>query len=141
MNVKVKKLKVGVDVPKYAKTGDAGLDLVATSKVVTNTYIEYGTSLAFQIPQGFVGLLYPRSSISKYDLVLANSVGVVDSGYRGEVRLRFKKTDDTIFCRTYDIGDKVAQLIIVPYPEITLQEVEELSGTERGTGGFGSTGL
>jgi dUTP pyrophosphatase len=141
MNVKVKKLKVGVDVPKYAKTGDAGLDLVATSKVVTNTYIEYGTSLAFQIPQGFVGLLYPRSSISNYDLVLANSVGVVDSGYRGEVRLRFKKTDDTIFCRTYDIGDKVAQLIIVPYPEITLQEVEELSGTERGTGGFGSTGL
>jgi len=141
MNVKVKKLKVGVDVPKYAKTGDAGLDLVATSKVVTNTYIEYGTSLAFQIPQGFVGLLYPRSSISKYDLVLANSVGVVDSGYRGEVKLRFKKTDDTIFCRTYDIGDKVAQLIIVPYPEITLQEVEELSGTERGTGGFGSTGL
>lgn len=141
MNVKVKKLKVDVDLPKYAKMGDAGLDLVATSREVTNTYIEYGTSLAFEIPKGFVGLLYPRSSISKYDLVMANSVGVVDSGYRGEVKLRFKKTDDTIFCRTYDIGDKVAQLIIVPYPEISLQEVDNLDGSERGAGGFGSTGL
>ena len=128
-------------IPKYQKDGDAGLDLVATSKSENALYIEYGTSLAFQIPEDHIGLLYPRSSISNYHLVLANSVGCVDSNYRGEVKLRFKKTLDNVYENTYNIGDRVAQLIIMPYPKVELVEVEELSDTARGDKGFGSSGV
>jgi dUTP pyrophosphatase len=146
MKVNIKKLDEKAVIPKYAKNGDAGLDLVAISRKETDNYIEYGTGLAIEIPDGFVGLLFPRSSISKMGLSLANSVGVVDSGYRGGIKLRFKNTfierpdglkkQDNI----YQLGDKVAQLIILPYPKIELIEVDELSDTDRGKGGFGSTG-
>jgi dUTP pyrophosphatase len=140
MKINVKKLDEKAVIPKYAKEGDAGLDLVATSKDENAMYIEYGTSLAVELPEGYVGLLYPRSSISKYHLSLANSVGVVDSGFRGEIRLRFKKTSTSIIETTYNIGDKVGQLIVMPYPKIELVEVAELGNTERGEGGFGSSG-
>ena len=137
MNVKVKKLHELVEIPSYAKPGDAGLDLTA----VDITTDEYGnvvchTGLAVEIPEGFVGLVFPRSSISKYDMHLRNSVGVIDSGYRGEIMIKFGFLPDG---QLYKMGDKIAQLIILPYPQITFEEVEELSETERGTGGFGST--
>ena len=94
MIVRVKKLKNEAVVPSYAKEGDAGLDLVAVDKNIEtdgeSEYVEYGTGLAFEIPAGYVGLLFPRSSISNKDLILSNSVGVIDSGYRGEVKFRFK---------------------------------------------------
>src|SRR5690606_4362848 len=81
--------------PQYSKDGDAGLDLVATSKKYNEKgSIVYGTSLAFEIPKGYVGLLFPRSSNSKMDLLLSNSVGVIDSGYRGEVMFKFKHVQD-----------------------------------------------
>ena len=138
MQVKVKKLHEGAVIPKYAKDGDAGLDLIAT-KIISETDkdITYGTDIALEIPHGFAGFIFPRSSIRKYGLVLANSVGVVDSGYRGEIQISFKKTSQISH---YNIGDKIAQLIILPYPSIELVEAEELSDTERGEGGFGSTG-
>ena len=128
MQVKIKKLNEDAVIPSYAKNGDAGLDLVATSKEVVDTgdydYISYGTGLAIEIPKGYVGLIYPRSSISKTGHILANSVGVIDSGYRGEIQVRFKTIPDTTI---YKVGDKIAQLIIKPYPEIQFEEVEEFS--------------
>ena len=138
LKVNIKKLSEDAKIPKYAKDGDAGLDLHATSISFEQHYIEYGTSLAIEIPYGYVGLLFPRSSVSKRDLVLANSVGVIDSGYRGEIKLRFKLTM-LEECLIYKQGDRIGQLVIMPYPQVELNEVEELSETARGDGGFGST--
>jgi len=141
MNVKIKKLTQYTTVPSYAKDGDAGMDLVAT-KIISNTAsdISYGTDLAMEIPKGFVGLIFPRSSIRKYDLILSNSVGVVDSGYRGEIQAVFKKTNG-LDSFVYKVGERIAQIMIIPYPSINFEEVDELSDTERGDGGFGSTGV
>lgn len=138
MKVKIKKLNSIATIPTYAKEGDAGMDLTCVGLTVTQKYTEYNTGLAIEIPEGYVGLVFPRSSVSEKDLVLANSVGVIDSMYRGEVKVRFKRVGDMPF-DTYFIGDKVAQIIIIPYPHIRFEEVEELSTTERGEGGFGST--
>lgn len=130
---------------KYAKEGDAGIDLTATSLEVDNygNYV-YGTNRAFEIPKGYVGLLFPRSSISKTKQHQTNSVGVVDSGYRGEVMIKMKpsmtypsNTENNLY---YKVGERVGQLIILPYPEIEFEEVDELSDSERGSGGYGSTG-
>jgi len=140
MKVKIKKLLPNIEIPKYAKDGDAGLDLIATHVSITDLYIEYSTGLCIEIPEGYVGLLFPRSSISKYHLCLANSVGVVDSGYRGEIMARFKRTTNTAYETIYNVGDKVVQLIILPYPKIQLELVDDLTRTDRGAGGFGSTG-
>lgn len=140
LKVKVKKLVEHAFVPEYAKPGDAGLDLVAIDsyKNLDYEYIEYGTGIAVEIPEGYVGLLFPRSSISKTPHLLKNSVGVIDSGYRGEIKLRmtYRKNREDM---EYQFGDKVGQLIILPYPKVELEETEELSNTERGVGGFGST--
>lgn len=140
MIVNIKKMNPEAVIPKYAKDGDAGCDLVAIGKVETDLYIEYDTGLAFEIPEGYVGLVFPRSSISKYHLDLANSVGVIDSGYRGSVTARFKKTTNTAYQTTYNVGDKVCQIIIMPYPKVEFLETAELSNTERGAGGYGSSG-
>lgn len=146
MLVKIKKLRNDAVIPKYAKPGDAGMDLTAVSKTVDeNNNIVYGTGLALQIPEGFVGLIFPRSSNSKTDLYLTNHVGVVDSGYRGEIMFKFRSvlcsSGQYICGKEYNVGDRVGQLIIIPYPNIEFQEVEELSSTERGDGGFGSSGI
>jgi dUTP pyrophosphatase len=140
MKVKIKKLNPNAVIPKYAKEGDAGLDLVATSKMSNTTFqASYGTGLAIEIPKGFVGLVFPRSSIRNTELELSNSVGVIDSGYRGEIQATFNKTNG-LDSMSYEVGDKIAQLIVIPYPPIEFEEVSELSDTERGNGGFGSTG-
>lgn len=127
--------------PTYANPGDAGLDLTAVSVCwsVQLGYVEYETGIAVEIPEGYVGLLFPRSSISKYELVLCNSVGVIDSGYRGTIKLRFRSTNGENPVR-YTPGNKVGQLVIVPYAKVELEQVEELSDTERGSGGFGRSG-
>ena len=139
MQVKIKKLSPEAVIPTYAKVGDAGMDLVATSMKFDGTQITYGTGLAMEIPEGFVGLIFPRSSIRKYELILSNSVGVIDSGYRGEIQATFKK-ENGLDSLAYKIGDKIAQIMIIPYPPIEFDVVDELSDTERGEGGFGSTG-
>jgi dUTP pyrophosphatase len=137
MKVKIKKLHPKAVIPNYAKAGDAGMDLVITSIINENKEdISYGFGLSMEIPEGFVGLVFPRSSIRKYDLFLSNAVGVIDSGYRGELQATFKKTG----LHKYEVGDRGAQIMILPYPEIEFEEVDELSNTERGEGGFGSTG-
>jgi dUTP pyrophosphatase len=139
MQVKIKKLHTDAVIPKYAKEGDAGMDLTAVTILEQTPYsVTYDTGLAFEIPEGFVGYIFPRSSIRKYGLLLSNSVGVVDSGYRGSVQATFKRTGHIE--KYYSVGDRIAQIIIMPIPYINFVEAEELSSTERGTGGFGSTG-
>jgi dUTP pyrophosphatase len=162
LQVKIKRLHPDSVIPTYAKDGDAGMDLVATTKSkAVNTgkaYNEYGTGLSVEIPVGYVGLIFPRSSISNAPFTLSNCVGVVDSGYRGEIKLRFTTTGNAAFLVSdqlksityeevygeladgYNVGDKIGQLIIMPYPRIVFTEVQDLAGTERGEGGFGSTG-
>lgn len=140
MELKFKKLNESAVIPSYAKLGDAGLDLTAVSKNTVSDsdygYIEYGTGLAVKIPTGYAGLIFPRSSISNTGMILANAVGLIDSGYRGEILLRFKYIAGT---RYYNIGEKIGQLVIVKIPHITLKEVKELDNTERGDKGFGHT--
>jgi dUTP pyrophosphatase len=140
MKVKIKLLDENSVKPKYAKESDAGLDLVAT-KIIENTsfQITYGLGIAMEIPDGMVGLVFPRSSIRNTELILSNSVGVIDAGYRGELQATFNKLNglDSI---AYNVGDRVCQIIIVPHPVIQLQVVDELSESSRGIGGFGSTG-
>ena len=143
LEVKIKKLHKDSVIPTYAKSGDAGMDLTAISKSYDeHGNVVYGIGLAFEIPKGYVGLLFPRSSNTKKDLILGNSVGVLDSGYRGEVVLKFKAAlkDQHRMKEIYEIGDCIGQIIILPYPQVQFNVVDELSSTERGTGGFGSSG-
>jgi dUTP pyrophosphatase len=143
MIVKIKRLNPNAVIPSYAKAGDAGMDLIATSIISeTPSQITYGLGIALEIPEGFVGLVFPRSSIRKTRLQLSNSVGVIDSGYRGELQATFNKITTTIENQKndYNVGDRVCQIMIIPHPTVELIEVDELSETERGEGGFGSTG-
>lgn len=139
MVVKIK-LSDGAVMPKYAKPGDAGMDIVAISEKITNEkdfeYIEYGTGINLEIPEGYFLDIRPRSSISETGLFLANAPGTIDSGYRGELKCRFRWIPDT---KKYNVGDRIAQIILLPYPKIEWEEVNELKATERGDGGFGST--
>jgi len=136
MYLKFKKLMKEAVVPDYAKPGDAGLDLIATS-LDKSSYWEYGTGLAVQIPKGFVGLLFPRSSISNTAHQLRNSVGVIDSGYRGEIKVRMSPDHGE---SQYTIGNKIAQLIVMETPLLKVIEVDHLDASQRGVGGFGSSG-
>lgn len=144
MEVKFKKLSDKAVTPTYAHDGDAGLDLTATGihseiNECGQFVIVYHTGLAFEIPKGYVGLIFPRSSIAKKSLTLTNCVGVIDSNYRGEVLAKFKNTTGDSVPAVYPIGAKFAQLIIMPYPIVSLIESDELSSTERGEGGYGSS--
>ncbi len=137
MRVRIKKLNQKAVVPKYAARGDAGMDLTAIEAIYSDTHITYKTGIALEIPTGYVGFLFPRSSVYKTCQSLANSVGVIDSGYRGEIMFKFTRSkDDLEYCE----GDRVGQIIILPYPQIEFEQVENLSETNRGAGGFGSTG-
>ena len=138
MILKIKKLNDNSVLPSYAKKGDAGMDLTCVSLTKTSKYYEYGTGLAMEIPEGHVGLVFPRSSISKTDHFLRNSVGVIDSGYRGEIKLRM--SIPALGEKEYNIGDKIGQLLIIELPWVNIEQVEELNETDRGEGGFGSTG-
>ena len=136
MKIKIKKLHPDAVIPKYAHQGDAGMDVFAISKKETDKFIEYGTGLAFEVPEGYVMLIFARSSVTNKDLMLKNSVGVLDSGYRGELVMRFNKIGD----EEYTIGDKIGQIFVLPFPTVEFQESETLSESSRGKGGFGSTG-
>ena len=139
MKVKIKKLHPDAVIPTYSKAGDAGMDLTAISEKWNedNSMVTYDTGLAVEIPSGHVGLIFPRSSVSKTTLSLSNCVGVIDSGYRGNIMVKYRYLEEGY---AYEAGDRVAQLIILPYPQVEFEEVTELSETDRGEGGFGSTG-
>lgn len=141
MKIRFKKLCPEAVAPKQGTPGSAGFDLTATSRQFNEEcYVwEYGTGIAVEIPKGYVGLVFPRSSVYLTGLLLSNSVGVIDSDYRGEIRTKFYphswEKDEP-----YRIGDRICQLVIVPIPEVEYIEADKLSVTERGAGGYGSTG-
>ena len=150
MKVKIKKLYKDSILPTKAHATDAGYDLYAHSKSYDdNGNVVYGSGVAMEIPQGYVGLVFPRSSNAKKDLILSNSVGVIDSGFRGEILFKFKPSNviekpDLAYIpesiSKYEIGERIGQIIIMPYPDVEFVEVEELSDSERGDGGYGSSG-
>lgn len=137
MKIKIKKLHQDAVIPAYAKDGDAGMDLTAVSmQYLDNEHVKYNFGIAIEIPKGFVGLVFPRSSCFKQRQILSNAVGVIDSGYRGEISAVM------IGSATggYKEGERVAQILILPYPEVEFELTEELNETERGSGGYGSSG-
>lgn len=142
MIVRIKKLNDLATIPQYATEGSAGLDLTATSiSFDKDNNVVYGVGLAFEIPKGYVGLLFPRSSNAKKDLILSNCVGCLDSDYRGEVKFKFKRNKKWYRKeKRYDVGDRIGQIIVIKHPNIEFVESEELSETTRGKGGYGSTG-
>ena len=141
MKVKIKKLVEQAVIPVYAHPSeDAGLDLTATSVTFEHGCWVYGTGLAMEIPKGYVGLIFPRSSNRKTEAYLTNSVGVIDSGYRGEIMFSFKNRDRRVDEQPYKVGDRLGQIIIMPYPQVEFEEVENLEESNRGEGGHGSTG-
>jgi dUTP pyrophosphatase len=128
--------------PVYAHPGDAGADLIATDDVVLGPgeRATVGTGLKIALPNGYVGFVVPRSGLAaKHGITIVNSPGTVDAGYRGELRVTLLNTDPR---EPYAIsrGDRIAQLIVMPVPRVRFVEVERLPGSDRGEGGFGSTG-
>lgn len=144
IDLKIKKTRADAQIPTQATPGSAGLDMYCVdwnyNEPRTSEYIEYHTGISIEIPEGYVGLIFPRSSITLYDIMLKNSVGVIDSDYRGEILVRFHALRENGI-EMYTKGDKIAQLVIVPVPTVNIIEVNELSDTQRGIGGFGSTDL
>lgn len=145
MDVKFKKLHDDAKIPSYAHDTDAGLDLTAVSFTQefdksNKLVLVYHTGLAVEIPEGYVGLIFMRSSVSNKSISLTNAVAVIDSGYRGELLLKYKITTDSL-PTIYQPGEKIGQLIIIPYPKIEPIEAEELSSSDRNEGGFGSTDI
>lgn len=125
--------------PTKGSSGAACYDLyVSTAEAKGGGITEYGTGVSIEIPVGFVGLLFPRSSISGYGQSFCNSVGVIDSDYRGEVKVRTYRSSDVF--EYYKAGERCAQLMLVPIVSVELKEFKQLSDTKRGTGGFGSSG-
>lgn len=152
MELKFKKLNDSAVLPSRSHEADAGLDVTATDNgTVVSGYLEYSTGLAVQIPPGHVGLLFPRSSVTNTDLMLKNSVGVIDSGYTGEMKFRFHEAPPldglaTRYAylqkgniRKYKKGDKIGQLVVVPLTKVEPSWVTDLPPTPRSTFGFGSS--
>ena len=154
MQVKFKKLIEEAEMPKKATDGSGAYDIKCTAVYYVQTgtpklnaptskpvssYLECRTGLAIQIPKGYVGLTFPRSSISDTGHIMCNGVGVIDSDYRGELISRFYNLSQSR-CREYEKGDRVVQLMIIPVPDVEFIETKELDKTERGEGGYGSTG-
>lgn len=185
LKIRFKKLRGDAVMPSKAHATDAGFDLVATSQVFDeHGCVSYGTGIAVEIPKGYVGLLFPRSSVFKTDLSLSNCVGVIDSGYRGEVKAKFRPqltfadrngigdgpgdylgtaSDDIgtqvvtfhgrdasypdvdegcepFRPRCYEVGERIVQMVVMPYPEVEFEESDALSDSDRGEGGYGSSG-
>lgn len=160
VTIKFKKLDENAVIPSYAHNGDVGMDLTAISleyDVDKDLYI-YHTGLALESDYGYGTFLFPRSSNCKTEAYLTNHVGIADSAiYRGEIQLRYKNRDKykksfwewltgkvnverALKKAPFNVGDRVGQMVVLPYPQVHVQVVDELSETERGTGGFGSTG-
>lgn len=146
MELKIKRLVDNAIMPIKAHDTDAGFDLTAIN--ITPELNEsgqylfvYHSGIAVEIPEGYVGLLFQRSSIAKKSMMMTNCVGVIDSGYRGEIIAKFKATTDVV-PSIYKIGERFAQLVIVPIANITeIKEVTELSDSNRGEGGYGSSDI
>jgi dUTP pyrophosphatase len=137
----VQRLRDGAVVPERAYSGDAGLDLTACERVELGPgeRAVVGTGLAVAIPDGYAGFVQPRSGLAaRHGLSVVNSPGLVDSGYRGELRVVLLNTDPAERF-VVEPGMRIAQLVVLPVPEIEVLEVDELPASERGVRGFGSS--
>lgn len=134
----VKKLHPDAVLPAAQKSGDAGLDLTAVSVSSTGDTNTYDFGIAVELPPGHFGLIVPRSSNYKKDQLLSNSCGIVDENYRGALKAMFKNVNSGYV--RHEVGERIAQLIVLPYPVVQVKEVEELSETVRGSKAFGSSG-
>lgn len=141
MNLPVKMDADAGYVPRYAHDGDAGLDLRAVEDytIATGDSVMVRTGLHVEIPRWHVGLVFPRSGLGSRGITLRNAVGVVDSGYRGEVLAALWNTTHEPF--EIHKGDRVCQLVVMPYCPCSVDEVDALSDSERGADGYGSTGV
>lgn len=151
MEIKLKKLSKDAKIPLQGSTFAAGYDMYATSVSFIKNYlvegrsyvdpfvVQYGTGIAIEIPKGYCGLLFPRSSVYKNNQSLCNSIGLIDSDYRGEIKFNYYNFDRKK-SNLYNIGDRVGQLVIIKHEDLNFKEVDSLSDTARGKGGFGSTG-
>ena len=138
----IQRLHADAVVPQRAYTGDAGLDLASCERVELGPGERalVGTGLAVAIPEGYAGFVQPRSGLAaRHGLTVVNSPGLVDSGYRGELRVVLLNTDRTEPF-VVEPGMRIAQLVVLPIPELELVEVDELPDSERGAGGLGSSG-
>jgi dUTP pyrophosphatase len=140
IDVPIRRLRPDASVPEQAYEGDAGLDLAACDSVV----LEPGeravvpTGLAVEIPEGFAGFVQPRSGLAaRHGIGIVNSPGLIDSGYRGEIRVVLINTGRESFA--VEPGTRIAQLVVVPVAAVRLVEVENLATSERGSRGFGSS--
>lgn len=145
MKIKIKRIHGAAVIPSNHSDGAAGFDLVAVDADINykKGFISYKTGLCMEIPKGYAGFIFPRSSIRNTVHSFANSVAVIDSDYRGEIiiSMRFKEFQSLDLDNdVYKVGDRIGQMIIMPIPEVTYQEEAELSDTKRGKKGFGSTG-
>ena len=143
MTIKYTKLSDKAIAPVKAHDTDAGFDLTCsriTSEIneCGQVILVYHTDLAFEIPEGYFGALVHRSSVSNKSIQLCNCIGVIDAGYRGEVTAKFRSTTDVVPA-LYNPGERFAQLLILPVPDVQFEEAETLSETDRGEGGYGST--
>lgn len=148
MKIRFKKMRENAVEPQRAHSSDAGYDLTAAwVKEDDCGNVVYGCGVAVEIPPGYVGLVFPRSSVAKKRMLLSNGVGVIDSGYRGEILAKFKPTVPAgplgLLQRlgfVYEVGDRIAQMVVMKLPEVEFEEAEELGESDRGEGGYGSTG-
>jgi dUTP pyrophosphatase len=132
----------GAEAPQYAHAGDAGADLLSTDDVVIapGERVTVGTGISIALPDGFAAFVVPRSGLAaKHGITIVNTPGTVDAGYRGEIRVTLLNTDSSE-AYTVQAGDRIAQLVVMPVARARFIPVERLPGTERGEGGFGSTG-
>lgn len=142
MKLKFKKLQEDAVLPSYANPNAAGLDLTAVSFTQEfdksgKLVLVYHTGLSVEIPEGHMGLIFMRFSVAQKSMSMCNSVGVLDHGYKNEILVKFKITTDAL-PTIYQPGERIAQLVVIPYPKMEPVFVEELAGEDRG-GGFGST--
>lgn len=143
VNVELKRLVDGVQVPGYAYEGDAGVDLRSVKHVILEPHQRamVPTGLAIGLPKGYAGFVMPRSGLAaKHGISIVNTPGLIDSNYRGELKIILVNHDDE---QPFEInvGDRIAQLVIMPVPTVQFHEVELLSETVRGEAGFGSSGV
>jgi dUTP pyrophosphatase len=141
IELEVKRVRPEARLPERAYSGDAGLDLAACERVelAPGERAVVGTGLAVAIPEGYAGFVQPRSGLAaRHGIVVVNSPGLIDSGYRGELQVVLLNTDHE---RPFvaDAGERIAQLVVLAVPDLALREVEELPASERGVRGFGSS--
>lgn len=143
VQIEIKALNEAARIPSYAYSGDAGMDLRASESLTLQPFERalVPTGLAIALPEGYAGFVLPRSGLAiKHGITVVNAPGLIDSNYRGELKVILQNTDPHEPF-TIHVRDRIAQLVVMPVPQMTFIPVDALSSTDRGEGGFGSSGV